>query len=86
MQSNRRKAVEFQSAKTDLSILPLGWFQNCSEPRVGPVFFDYFTRQTRANPIKRQQTGERRDKGAAIPVQNILKKVKKNLVRYGNLH
>jgi hypothetical protein len=33
------------------------------------------------NPIERHETELRRDKCPAVPVQNIFKKVKKNLVR-----
>jgi hypothetical protein len=51
-----------------------------------PIFSDFFARQVAVNPIKRQETGECRDKGVVVPVQNILKKVKKNLVREENLH
>ena len=38
------------------------------------------------NPIKRQETELQRDKCPAVPVQNIFKKVKKNLVTSENLH
>jgi hypothetical protein len=52
----------------------------------GTDFYVFFARQALTNPIKRQETGKWRDKGAATPVQNILKKVKKSLVRPRNLH
>jgi hypothetical protein len=53
---------------------------------INAIFFDFCARQALANPIKRQEMGERSDKGALVPVQNILEKVKKNLVRARNLH
>jgi hypothetical protein len=51
-----------------------------------PIFFEFFARQTLGNPIKRHEIGLGRDKRVPVPVQNILKKVKKNLVRGQNLH
>jgi hypothetical protein len=54
--------------------------------RKASIFSELFARQALGNPIKRQQMGPRRDKGVAARVQNILKKVKKNLVRGQNLH
>jgi hypothetical protein len=52
----------------------------------GGNFSEFFPRQALGNPIKRQPMGPRRDKGVAARVQNILKKVKKNLVTGLNLH
>jgi hypothetical protein len=48
---------------------------------IAPHFFCFFARQALGNPIEQHETELRRDKGPAVPVQNIFKKVKKNLVR-----
>jgi hypothetical protein len=50
------------------------------------IFSYFFARQALANPIKQQEIGGRHDKGAAVPVQIIFKKVKKSLVRPCKLH
>jgi len=42
---------------------------------------DFFARQRLANPIKTARNRSSGDKRSALPVQNILKKVKKSLVR-----
>jgi hypothetical protein len=47
---------------------------------------EFFARQAMANPIKTAKTGRPRDKRVGAGVQNILKKVKKNLVRGQILH
>jgi hypothetical protein len=44
-------------------------------------FFVFFARQALGNPIERQETELQGDKCPIVPVQNIFKKVKKNLVR-----
>jgi hypothetical protein len=51
-----------------------------------PIFSHFFARQGLANPIKQQEMEGWRDKGAALPVQIIFKKVKKSLVRPSKLH
>jgi len=68
------------------SIVDLGNSLEKKVPQAVRNFSEFFARQALQNPIKRQKTGRPRDKCGGVPVQNILKKVKKNLVRGRILH
>jgi len=47
----------------------------------GQKNIEFFSRQRLPNPIERPETGAQGDNRPVPPVQNILKKVKKNLAR-----